>query len=489
MEANAKRHDPDGPDNLPGADDKCVNIGERGFSRLTILSMVVVLMATWEAISSTMVSGLISGGPVSLVYGYLLAACGAAVTAASLAEMASMYPTAGGQYHYIAKLAPERLRDILSCAPFLAATMIQGLLVLNYETYEFQRWHGTMLYWALTALATIINVWGSQLMSLVEGASFFIHVLAFIGNFVAIWVCSPTRHSAGFVFTFFQNNTGWSDNGVPWCIGMLSSCYVLVGYDGAIHMGEEMLHPEVSVPHCMLGSIAINGTLGFAFLLTLLFCMGDMNTALNSSTGFPFIEIFKNATGGAAASSAMTSTLIAMAGLATIPLMASTARMVWSLARDQAVPFSGYLSKVNSRTELPTRAVLATSAIMVLLGLVNVGSTTAFNAIISLAIFGLHISYLVPIGFLLWRRLATPGVLAYGPWKLGRFGVATNIISLVYLTYTSVFMVFPPYQPVTPVNMNYACLIFGAVLIFSAIYWVYKGRKVYEGPNIGSYGM
>ncbi|GES64979.1 GABA permease [Aspergillus terreus] len=367
--------------------------------------------------------------------------------------------------------------------------MIQGLLVLNYETYNFQRWHGTILYWGLIGLGAIVNIWGSRLISLVESASFLIHILAFIGNFVAIWVCSPARHSASFVFTFFQNNTGWANNGVPWCIGMLSSCYVLVGYDGAIHMGEEMLHPETSIPHCMLGSIAINGVLGFAFLLALLFCMGDMQTALKSSTGFPFLEIFKNATGSAGASSAMAAPIISIAGLAAVPLMASTARMAWSLARDKALPFAGYLSKVNPRSQLPTRAVLATSVVMVLLGLINIASTTAFNAIISLAVFGLHVSYWVPVVFMLWRRLATPELLTYGPWKLGRLGVATNIISLIYLTYTSVFMVFPPYQPVTAVNMNYASLIFGAVLIFSGVYWVYKGRKVYEGPQVGLHVM
>jgi amino acid transporter len=243
----------------------------------------------------------------------------------------------------------------------MAATMIQGLLVLNYETYNFQRWHGTMLYWGLIGLGAIVNIWGSRLISLVESASLLIHVIAFIGNFVAIWVCSPARHSGSFVFTFFQNNTGWANNGVPWCIGMLSSCYVLVGewvrthlvvsltdkfilsctgYDGAIHMGEEMLHPEMSIPHCMLGSIAINGVLGFAFLLALLFCMGDMQTALKSSTGFPFLEIFKNATGSAGASSAMAAPIISIAGLAAVPLMASTARMVWSLARDKGMSLS-----------------------------------------------------------------------------------------------------------------------------------------------------
>ncbi|PYI06804.1 putative GABA permease [Aspergillus sclerotiicarbonarius CBS 121057] len=474
---------------------------KKGFSRLTILSMTVVLMATWEALSSTMAAGLVSGGPVSLVYGFILAMIGALATAASLSELASMYPTAGGQYHFTAKLAPEKLKNTLSwaigwigtfgwisfaaSAPFLAATMIQGLVVLNHETYEMERWQSTLIYWALVGLGTVINIWGSRLLSFVEGMSLLVHICAFIANVAVMWACSPTKHSAEFVFTSFVNNSGWSSNGVAWSIGLLSSCYVLAGCDGAIHLGEEMDNPAVSVPYCMLGSVTINGVMGFAFLLAVLFCMGDMDTALNSPTGYPIIEIFRSATGSRAASTAMTSTLIFTAWLGTIALLASAARMLWSLARDKALPGHQYLTKLDIKTQVPTRSILATSTVLVLLGLVNIGSTTAFNAIISLAVLGLHVSYLVPIVLMLWRRISRENTaLNYGPWRLGRFGVPINLVSVLYLGYTSIFMLFPPYQPVTAGNMNYASLIFGAVLIFSAIYWVWRGRKEYTVSNM-----
>ncbi|KAL4790584.1 amino acid/polyamine transporter I [Aspergillus venezuelensis] len=474
---------------------------KKGFSRLTILSMTVILMATWEALSSTMVSGLVSGGPVSLVYGFLLAVVGSLTTAASLGELASMYPTAGGQYHFTAKLAPEKLRNTLSwavgwigtfgwiafaaSAPFLAATMIQGLIVLHDEMHGIVRWQGTLIYWALTALGTAINIWGTRSFSVIEAISLIIHIGAFIGNFVAMWVCVPAKHSAEFVFTKFLNNSGWSSSGVAWSIGMLSSCYVLAGYDGAIHLGEEMQNPAVVIPQCMLSSVAINGTMGFAFLLAVLFCMGNMETALDSPTGFPIIEIFRSATGSRATSSAMTFTLIFTAWLGTIALIASAGRMVWSLARDKAIPFHEYFAKVNKKTGIPTRSLLATGVVLFILGFVNIGSTTAFNAIISLAVLGLHVSYLVPVVLMLWCRFSsTSATLTYGPWSLGRLGLPINITSILYLGYTSIFMVFPPYQPVTAENMNYSSLIFGAVLIFSGVYWVYKGRKQYSGPNI-----
>jgi amino acid transporter len=96
-----------------------------------------------------------------------------------------------------------------------------------------------------------------------------------------------------------------------------------------------MPNPEVAVPYCMLSSVAINGTLGFAFLLAILFCMGDIEAALDTDTGYPIIEILQYVTGSTAASTAMTCTIILMAVLATVALFPSSSRMLWSLARDK----------------------------------------------------------------------------------------------------------------------------------------------------------
>lgn len=74
--------------------------------------------------------------------------------------------------------------------------------------------------------------------------------------------------------------------------------------------------------------------------------------------------------------------------------------------------------------------------------------------------------------------------ISAGPWHLKRFGPAINLVAIIFLSYTSIFLVFPPYQPVTPANMNYASLVFGSVFIFSAVDWMLRGRKVYKGPII-----
>jgi len=58
--------------------------------------------------------GLINGGPVALIWGMLLSLSGTMALALSLAEMASICPIAGAQYHWTALFAPPKIRLFLT---------------------------------------------------------------------------------------------------------------------------------------------------------------------------------------------------------------------------------------------------------------------------------------------------------------------------------------------------------------------------------------
>ena len=107
--------------------------------------------------------------------------------------------------------------------------MIQSLVQFNHESYISERWHGTMIYWAIVLLATLVSVFSNKMLPLIQNLTLLFHVVAFVIVLVVICTVSPTRHTTAFVFTESMNNSGWSNDGVAWCIGMLSSCYVLIG--------------------------------------------------------------------------------------------------------------------------------------------------------------------------------------------------------------------------------------------------------------------
>ena len=156
---------------------------------------------------------------------------------------------------------------------------------------------------------------------------------------------------------------------------------------------------------------------------------------------------------------------------------------------------------------LPINAITVTVSITVLIGLISIGSPTAFNDLVSLTINALYSSYFISCALLLWRRCTGgiksegevsfdqtrrmtsgsggAGQLVWGPWRIpGLFGIGVNAFACGYMVLIIFFSFWPQGQDPTPVTMNYSCLVTGAVAIFSAIYYMLWAHKSYEGPVV-----
>jgi amino acid transporter len=103
-------------------------------------------------------------------------------------------------------------------------------------------------------------------------------------------------------------------------------------------MSEEIQNAPVVVPRSILLSVLINGLLGFGMLLALLFCLGDIDEALESPTGYPFMHIFYKGTGSLGGAAAMASIVIVVCICSATGMMAATSRQFWSFSRDRGVP-------------------------------------------------------------------------------------------------------------------------------------------------------
>jgi choline transport protein len=126
--------------------------------------------------------------------------------------------------------------------------------------------------------------------------------------------------------------------------------------------------------------------------------------------------------------------------------------------------------------------------INLLLALINIGSTAALNAVTSLVVAGLFISYIITMGLMLNRRLR-PNVeasqLRWGPWKMGRWsGAVVNAFAIFYVGVATIFSFFPPTPEVTAESMNYSVVVFMGVICFGIVRYFVGGRKSFTGPVI-----
>ena len=409
-----------------------------------------------------------------------------------------MAPTSGGQYHWVSMLAPPRYSVFLSwitgwsavlgwianlsIGVWFVGTMIQGLLVLNYPSYEYERWHGTLILFAALLCCVIVNTLLGSIFPYIETLALALHIAGFFAIMITLVVLAP-KGSPSFVFAQFTDLAGWNSNGLAWFIGLISSNLGFIGYDGPCHLAEEVRNASTVVPWAMIGTILLNGSLGFAITIAFSFTLGDLETGLKSPTGFNFIQVFLDATKSRVGASVMTSIIIALVACASFGFLASASRQTWAFARDNGLPFSGFLSHVDKRTALPLRSIGFCSIVAAIIGLINIGSTVAFNAIVSLSIAGLFTSYLIVIVLLIIKRIKGD-TINFGPWTLGRAGLPINILAACFVIISTFFSFFPPATPVTLKTMNWSCLMWGGSTLIGLAYYAVRGRKIYHGPVV-----
>jgi amino acid transporter len=117
----------------------------------------------------------------------------------------------------------------------------------------------------------------------------------------------------------------------------------------------------------------------------------------------------------------------------------------------------------------------------VLLSLINLGSSVAFMQVISLGVASMLTSYIISIGCVLLKRIRGEPLLP-SKFDLGKAGLVINAIAVIFLFFCWVFTFFPVGPHPTVVDMNWASLGYGCVLIFAVVYYIFRGRHVYVGP-------
>src|ERR1700756_4277695 len=111
--------------------------------------------------------------------------------------------------------------------------------------------------------------------------------------------------------------------------------------------GDEVKDPSRKVPQSMVLSIAINGGMAFAFMVVVLFTLGDPTTALSTPTGYPIIQVLYGATKSKAGTTVMMCFLLWNGVIAMFSSLASVSRLTWAFARDHGLPFPDFFGYVS----------------------------------------------------------------------------------------------------------------------------------------------
>ncbi|KAF7860341.1 hypothetical protein EAF04_008468 [Stromatinia cepivora] len=297
-----------------------------------------------------------------------------------------------------------------------------------------------------------------------------LYILGFIGVLIPLVYLSP-HTSAEKVFTTFQNLGGWNSMGLSFFVGWITSVSSFVGNDGADHIAEEINQASKVIPFSIWFSTLFNGMLGFSMMIAVLFSIQDIVAATQSSTGFPFMEIFQTALGSKKGANALIIVITGVNVFSVSSVLATASRTLWAFSRENGLPFSNLLVKVDPKTRLPINAIIGTLIINVLLALISVGPYTAFGAFYSVVLAAYQSSFLLAASVMLVKRLTTPtSEMPWGPFRLRKPGVPITVVSMIYTVIALFFSFWPAFLTVDAADMNWSYLIFGGAVIFSMIF-------------------
>ncbi|CAG7920911.1 unnamed protein product [Penicillium olsonii] len=473
-------------------------------SNLETISASWVICDSWAGVAGTIALAISQGGPVTLIYGPIATMVLVGACALTLAELASVYPTAGGQYHWTSILAPKSINKSLSyccgitnmfswiaiCTgiAIIPAQLITGIAIFYYPTYVPQAWHSFLIYQAINGLVLLYNITLLKRSLWIHDLSFVITIVSFVVIVITCVVRSSSNYeSSKNVWATFLNDSGWSSGGVAFLTGLVTPNYMYAGIDGALHLAEECKNASTVVPRALMSTLSIGFVTSFLFMIAMLYCTHDLDAVVQTKTGVPIYEMWHQATRSSTAATIFVILVIFAATFALIGAQQTASRLTWSLARDRALIGSRWLSKTHPTLDVPVWSLMFNYSATFIIGCIYLGSSSAFNAFIGTGLILQHISYAFPAALLMYRKRSNLWLPKSRSFRLpGLLGWITNIVTICFAVIVLIFYNFPTTLPVTGTSMNYTSAVLAVMAIFAGLNWIVYAGKEYHGPRLHS---
>lgn len=457
------------------------------FTLLSILALGWNITNTGIGLVLVMGNAVFGGGPL-FFYSTLLMAAVAVCVAITLGELASAYPHTGGQYFWVAQLAPKKQRRFLSyitafltwasviCTSTSAAQALSSitfeLVLVARPDFAYERWMGFLLMEAYQVLAALTTIHEHFLPQLQKGF-LVLSIVTTLAIFITLLASKSEKQSAAAVFGAeeYFNLSGWPD-GMAFLIGMSGINWGFSCLDAATHVSEELPHPRRDVPIAMLCTVGMATVIGIMISLAIFFAAVDLS---NVTSLVALLNTIYNGNPACAYGLGILVVLIVFNALAGNQALQS--RIVWALSRDKGTPFHSYMSRLAPAPfHTPLWATVWGIFWIGLCGFLYLGSVVAFNSFVSAGIVLQYLSYSAPtVMLLMYGRDKFP----HGPFFWPKFGPFANVVVICWTGFVLVIYSFPLFLPVEADSMNYMSVVVIFAFLYALGYWVLYGRKHY----------
>jgi urea carboxylase system permease len=460
-----------------------------GFSFISVLTTVFQFFAF----------GYSFGGP-RFFWTWPAVLVGQLLVAACFAELAARYPISGAIYQWSSRLSNAVFGWYAGWIMVLGQIVVVAAAALALQVVLPAVWQGfqmvgtdaspmssdgaanaALLGIGLLVLTTVVNLLDNKVMSLVNR----IGVTAEIVGAVLIVVLLLTHADRSPSVTVHAGG-----GGSALLVGSFAAAYVMIGFDSAGEMSEETRHPRRVAPRTILTALAAAGVLASLLVLAALLAAPSLTDGRLGTDGLSYVLTSRLGSGPGRV--LLCDVALAVA-VATLAIQTSATRMLFSMARDRALPFSPVLSRVSPRTGQPAAPALVVGVLSAALLLIAFASPEAWLAIGTTCIVMLYLAYSMVTGPLLLRRLRSPLPPATDEsgapvFSLGRWGVPVNAAALLYGLVMTVNLAWPRAAVYDPSGTHwyfqwFTLLFLGAAVAVGAAWRAVRAGRARPAPE------
>jgi urea carboxylase system permease len=431
--------------------------------------------------------GFSMAGP-AYAWSWPLVFAGQLMVALCFAELAGRYPVAGSVYNWAKRLTSGTWSWLAGWLLLISSMVALGAVALALQltlpqlwsgfqiigdgtgTYDFAL-NGVLLASIMIGISTLINAFGVKLMTRINSIGVFVELVAAVLLILALgWhvVRGPevffdtagfgTEHPLGFFGVFL--------------IGAMASGYVMYGFDTASSLGEETKDPKRTAPRAIIRAVTASFLLGGLILLFALLAAPDLGDPKLGAADGGLQYLVLSVLGGPFGKAFLVCIVVAVV-VCTLAVHAAAIRMMFAMARDNNLPFSSQLGKVDPVRKTPTVAAIVVGVLAVIPLLVNVMQPAIFTILSSISIVLIYLSYLLVTVPLLRKRFQKKWPLADDDtepgFSLGKWGLPVNVVAVLWGGGMTLNLIWPRpeiYNSVPPFEWY---LQWGGVLFVGAV--------------------
>ena len=486
------------------------------FSIISILTGAVILYDY----------GLAWAGTAAVMIGWPLVTVFVLAIAASMAELASAYPTAGGLYYWASKMKNKNwgwwtawLNLIgqfaivagidYAAAGFINATIVDRITGGTFNTVEIIPGilNGQLVTMGvILAIQLALNIAGINLVALLNQISVWWHIGVVAIVVVLIFLTGKPDQSGLTLFQIQpQDQAGsWNNNlgflnlqygpatsypvVLAFFFSLLLANWTYTGYDASAHVAEETVGARMASAWGVFLSVAVSAVVGYVFLVALTTHLPNLSTLFPATLETPIqagasqyyfgggvavIDIL-NYNLGQIGDVLAACIAIAMwfCGLASL---AAAGRMLFAFSRDDGIPASGWLKRVSHRYRTPANALVAVAVVAWLFTVAAfiVGTGTAIVIITAISTIFLYAAY----GVVIYLGATTDAWIEHRVWSLRRWSRPIAYVAIFWVLVLMVLFSFP-----TSGNISWPFMV--GIVVLLLIYYFGWARTRFEGPKV-----